>query len=305
MTLKNLLLDGTREIAGKGCVGRYAPSPTGPLHLGNIQTAILAWLQVKLSRGKLFLRIDDLDTARSKENSVKQILDDLSWLGIQFDSAPYYQSAHLADYESGFSSLYVLQNVFACACSRSEIQNLASAPHGSGGSIIYPGTCRNSSVGPISNVQALAWRFKVDSGMVSFEDKIKGNFTQCLAKEVGDFVLKRKDGVFAYQLATVIDDIHLGITDVLRGEDLLDSTPRQIALFNALDGLIPRFWHVPLKLDEFGERMAKRNGDDSLLVLREQGVKPEEVVGLLSYELGLIGENQPLSMVELKQALLS
>lgn len=348
LTLKEKLLNGlnrSNKRGNKPSVGRYAPSPSGHLHLGNIQTALLAWLQIRLRGGKLILRIDDLDSHRTKPTAVAQIMTDLRWLGFDWDGVPYYQSANISAYQAAFAQLQSKQQIYPCRCSRADILGLASAPHARGDRIIYPGTCRTRALlsdensddgGSGSAAEVLAWRFKVDAEPIVLTDNIAGSYRQNLATQVGDFVVKRKDGVFAYQLATVVDDGLLGVSDVLRGADLLDSTPRQIALSRAL-GLPPiaDFWHAPLKLDANGERLAKRNmtncnmtnrnmtnrnmtkhnlaegelakdnSNNSLTVLREQGLTPEQVIGKLSFELNLLGENKPISLAGLKQALLT
>ncbi|MFT6156915.1 MAG: glutamyl-tRNA synthetase [Neolewinella sp.] len=304
MSLKEKLLDGISSDSNAP-VGRYAPSPSGPLHLGNIQTALVAWLQIRLRQGKVYLRIDDLDSLRIKPSAIKPIIEDLQWLGFDWDGDPYYQTDHLLDYQTAFDRLQKQDQVYPCGCSRAEIRRLASDPYAPNGNILYPGTCRNQVFSIEAESKTLAWRFKVGKCEVAFEDLICGVVSQNLEHEVGDFILKRKDGLFAYQLATVVDDGLLGVTDVLRGEDLLDSTPRQIAIQQALGLVGQRYWHAPLKLDGEGEKLSKRNGSDSLLRLREQGLTSEHVIGKLSYDLGLIGENRPMSLPELKRTLLA
>lgn len=299
LNLKEALLSGISTRSDEDCVGRYAPSPSGPLHLGNTQTALLAWLQIRLCHGSLYLRIDDLDEARTKSSNTEQIIDDLTWLGLDWDGEPYYQIVQTQAYARAFDYLVKLNKVYPCSCTRKEIASLASAPHDTGLSVRYPGTCRNKLLDAANIVKPLAWRYLVEDALVRFEDKLAGEYQQNLVEDVGDFILRRKDSVYAYQLASVVDDINLGVTDVVRGRDLLDSTPRQITLFNSLSAAIPQFWHVPLKLDLNGERMAKRNATDSLLSLREQGFTAAEVVGKLAYELGLIGENRPASARQL------
>ena len=301
--LKHALLSNIDAKVDRPLVGRYAPSPSGPLHMGNIQTALLAWLQVRLGDGHLHLRIDDLDEARTKPGSAQQIMDDLTWLGLHWDGEPYYQTLHIADYEAAFDGLVNSQKVYACVCSRKEIAKVASAPHEPGLSVKYPGTCRDRMLTDGEVEKLLAWRYVVENSLTSFTDVLAGAQRQNLMEDVGDFILRRKDGVYAYQLATVVDDINLGVTDVVRGADLLDSTPRQIALFNDLNGTVPQFWHTPLKLDENGERMAKRSGANSLLNLRQQGITAKQLIAKLAFDLGLLGENEPLSAKDLLQKL--
>jgi len=291
--------------------GRYAPSPTGPLHLGNVRTALLAWLQVRLAGGTLVLRMEDLDRPRTVEGSAEQILDDLRWLGLDWDEGPdvggplgpYTQSERGPNYAEALLRLEAAGKVFRCWCSRKDIREAASAPHE--GSPVYPGTCRDLGPDEIAEVQAAkpdrtpAWRYRATEGLIELEDAIMGHYEQDLEDEVGDFVLRRADGLFAYQLAVVVDDIEMQITDVLRGEDLLESTPRQIALYRALGAEPPRFWHVPLMHDEAGERMSKRNRSESLQALREAGWTPERVVGRLAASLGIAPPGAELSTTEL------
>lgn len=289
---------------GTGVRGRYAPSPTGQLHLGNLRTALLAWLQVRLANGTLVLRMEDLDTPRVKAGSAAQLLADLEWLGLDWDegplrggpTGPYVQSQRLELYREALAHLRDRGLVFGCTCSRKEISE-ASAPHG--GTPVYPGTCRDR--GPIApqDGRAVAWRFRVGAEVVTFDDQVLGPQREVLAEETGDFVLLRADGLFAYQLAVVVDDALMGITDVLRGADLLSSAARQIALFQTLGYAAPRFWHVPLMLDQSGARMSKRDGSDALAGLREQGLDAAAVIGMLAASLGWVPPGSRLSALEL------
>lgn len=252
------------------------------------------------------MRMEDLDRPRTVDGSAQQILDDLRWLGLDWDEGPdvggpfgpYTQSERDSNYAEALLRLEAAGKVFRCWCSRKDIREAASAPHG--GSPVYPGTCRDLEPDQIAEVQAAkpdrtpAWRYRATEGTIGVDDKVKGWFKQDLATEVGDFVLRRADGLFAYQLAVVVDDIEMEITDVLRGEDLLDSTPRQIALYHALGSEPPRFWHVPLMLDAAGERMSKRDGSESLRSLRDAGLEPEQVVGQLAASLGWVPEGTAL-----------
>jgi len=220
--------------------GRYAPSPTGPLHLGNIRTALLAWLQIRLAGGVFILRIDDIDAARNRPGGIEQLIDDLRWLGLDWDEgpdiggphAPYLQSQRSAIYDAAFQQLRDHGRVFACHCSRKDIALAASAPHERDAHTIYPGTCR----APRSDAggRASAWRYRVEQRRVRFDDEIAGETVQHMDRDVGDFVIRRADGGYAYQLATAVDDAMMGITDVVRGADLLTSTPRQIEVLRAL-----------------------------------------------------------------------
>ena len=290
-------------------VGRYAPSPTGPQHLGNLRTAILAWLQARLSGGEFILRMEDLDLPRNRPGSAEQIIEDLKWLGMDWDQGPesngshtpYVQSQRYPHYQQALDRLKAMDKVYPCVCSRKDIRLAASAPHEAAS--IYPGTCRELDASQvIARSEALgrapSWRFRVDQQVCRFDDQLMGKSQQALAKEVGDFVMCRADGVFAYQLAVVVDDALMGVTDVLRGADLLDSTPRQIALYQALGWPVPRFWHVPLLHDDKGERMSKRNGSASLETARAARDQPEQVVGELLAGLGLTKPGQAVSLAE-------
>lgn len=296
MKLKYQLLQAASLSKGQ-VRGRYAPSPSGVQHLGNIRTALVAWLQVRLAGGEFILRMDDLDTPRVKPGSAAQILDDLRWLGMDWDEIEgidyvpnhdgvYAQSTSLIHYQQAFSLLESQGRVFPCGCSRKAIAALLGNAH-AGGHYVYPGTCRNRGKTDLSSREELSWRFRVDNQMIYFDDFLAGAQSQNVALETGDFVLKRRDGIFAYQLASVVDDICMGVTDVVRGLDLLDSTPAQIALFRALGATPPRFWHLPLKTDALGKKLAKRDGSDSLLQLRDGGMTAEQIIGQLAFELGL------------------
>ena len=293
--------------------GRYAPSPSGVQHLGNIRTAMVAWLQARLSGGEFIMRMDDLDTPRVKFGSAEQILDDLHWLGLDWDvleaihygpdhGGVYVQSVSQDHYQQAFSRLQNQGRVFPCDCSRKAIAQKVGKPN-AGGHFVYPGTCRNRSLDEFPKGEALAWRYRVADEVIAFDDVLMGIQSQNVAQESGDAVIKRRDGIFAYQLASVVDDIDMRITDVVRGVDLLDSTPVQIALFRALGAESPRFWHLPLKTDADGNKLAKRDGSDSLLALREAGVSAEWVVGALAFELGLIEREEVLGLSELLQYL--
>ncbi len=297
---------------GVAC-GRYAPSPTGALHLGNLRTALAAWLQARVMGGVFVLRMEDLDTARNRTGCAEAILRDLRRIGVDWDEGPdvggplgpYSQSGRQHCYRAALERLDAGGRIFPCYCSRKDIREAASAPHGA--AVVYPGTCRaarasgrlsaeDSGPGP-------AWRFAVGDDSVRFHDCLQGICRQHLGREVGDFVLKRRDEVFAYQLAVVVDDALMGVTDVVRGDDLTDSTPRQIALQDALGLPTPRYWHVPLLCDEQGERMSKRNAAASLDEYCDGGGTPESLVGRFARELSLCDSAEPLSAAELLSGL--
>lgn len=302
-----------RELRKEGPRGRYAPSPTGPLHLGNLRTALISWLQMRLAGGTYVMRNEDLDELRTVEGCDEQIYQDLRWLGLDWDEGPdvggpvgpYDQSERTHFYLDALLRLEEDERVFRCYCSRKDVREAASAPHGNDG-VVYPGTCRLLTPDEAKERRQRhpgrtpSWRYRVDPGEMTIEDVVAGSYTQDLERDVGDFVVRRADELFAYQLAVVVDDALMGMTDVVRGDDLLASTPRQIALFEALDLPVPRFWHIPLMYDEEGKRMSKRASSVSLLELRdEQDARPAEVVGRLAASLGLVEERAELSAQEL------
>lgn len=297
--------------------GRYAPSPSGPLHLGNLRTALLAWLQARLSDAVYVLRMEDLDLPRMKPGSAEAMLDNLHWLGLDWDEGPglghhddlYYQSKRTTYYDQALADLEARGLVYRCYCSRKDIQLAASAPHAGQGMPPYPGTCRDLSPAAEAAVKRAkplrkpAYRFKAPDRTFGFQDRLIGHFEQHLARDVGDFVVKRADGLYAYQLAVVIDDGLMGVTDVLRGRDLLDSTPRQMALFEALGFPIPNFWHVPLVMNDQGKRLAKRDGSTGLDVLRAKGLSSTQIIGLLASSLGWIPPGEAITPQALRDLL--
>lgn len=284
--------------------GRYAPSPTGDLHLGNARTALLAWLQIRLRQGTFIMRMEDLDGPRVVPGSSTRVLDDLEWLGLDWDEgvrsggvfSPYEQSRREQLYAAALDMLEEQGRVFPCTCSRRDITMAASAPHGR--MAVYPGTCRRASR-PGPGGDTYAWRYRVPAEQLAFVDKVCGAFAQHLEREVGDFVLKRKDGLYAYQLAVVVDDLLMGVTDVVRGMDLIDSTPRQILLFRALGAGVPDYWHVPLMRDAHGRRMSKRSGSRTIAGFRAEGGSSSQLVGLLARSAGLIDSEMRITPSEL------
>ncbi|MEK7321694.1 MAG: tRNA glutamyl-Q(34) synthetase GluQRS [Pseudomonadota bacterium] len=294
--------------------GRYAPSPTGPLHLGNLRTALVAWLHIRLAGGHFILRIEDLDQTRSRAESIGQILEDLRWLGLDWDEGPdvggpcgpYLQSQRSAFYDDAFSQLRNARRVFPCYCSRKDVALAANAPHGRENSGIYPGNCRHLATDTAPpNARAAAWRYRVPSHRLEVLDQISGPLIQTMDVEVGDFVVRRADRLYAYQLAVAVDDALMGITDVVRGADLRDSTPRQVELLNSLGLPVPRYWHIPLIMDALGRRLSKRDGDQGVTALRQQGRAPQHIVGRLAASLNLIPDDEPLSARELLARLTS
>jgi glutamyl-tRNA synthetase len=279
--------------------GRFAPSPTGRLHLGNAWAAVLGWLWARSERGEFLLRVEDLDAARVRPELTEAMLADLRWLGLRFDGPTVLQSHRLEVYRSAFERLRAAARVYPCHCTRSEIARAVLAPHGPGDDgPRYPGTCL--ALSPDESAERArsrppAWRFRPAEGPTEVHDLLHGTLVQDVAKEVGDFVVFRNDGVPSYQLAVVVDDATMGITHVLRGDDLLSSTPRQVQLCQALDLPVPVYAHVPLLLGPDRKRLAKRAGTPSLGEMRERSVPPERLIGLLAHWAGL-GDGSPVSL---------
>ena len=285
-----------------GPVGRFAPSPSGRLHLGNLACSLLAWLSAKSQGGKIVLRIEDLDAARCPRIYADQLEEDLRWLGLVWDEGgsdggphgPYYQSECAGIYTESYRKLEQMGLVYPCFCSRAQL-HAASAPHTSDGNVVYPGTCRNLTPAQIaekSRTKAPAWRIKVPDEEIAFTDLCMGEHRENLLTGCGDFYLRRADGVFAYQLAVVVDDARMGVTQVVRGSDLLSSTARQIYLYRLLGLTPPSFAHCPLLLDAQGRRLSKRDGDQSLEHLRGRYTAPE-IIGKLAYLYGLQARPDP------------
>ena len=277
--------------------GRFAPSPSGRMHLGNLFCALLSYLSVKSRGGEWILRIEDLDTARCRPEYARQVEEDLRWLGLAWDEggsaggpdAPYFQSERTALYEAALARLRGMGLVYPCFCTRAQL-HAASAPHREDGLTVYPGTCRGLTPEDIARREAAgrrgALRLRVPEETVTFTDGHLGELTEYLPTDCGDFLLRRSDGLFAYQLAVVVDDAAMGITEVVRGADLLSSTPRQLLLYELLGWEAPEFFHFPLLLSPDGRRLSKRDGDLGLASLRER-YTPEEIVGKLAYLAGL------------------
>ena len=285
--------------------GRYAPSPTGRIHVGNARTALAAWLSIRSRGGTFVWRLEDLDGPRTVPGMAEAAQDDLAWLGLDWDEgpdvggpyAPYVQSRRSECYEAALTHLLEAGRLFPCRRSRKDLRALASAPHGHDGRPPYPARLRPKHldadwferIGNSSGLDA-AVRFQVHGRPVAFEDRIYGTVTERVDETVGDFVLKRRDGLYAYQLAVVVDDLLMGIGEVVRGEDLLASTARQIQLTEALGGTPPAYAHLPLVVDAAGEKLSKRHASLDLHALREAGVEPEQLAGYLGYSLGLLPE---------------
>ena len=281
-------------------VGRFAPSPSGRMHLGNIFAALLAWISARAAGGEFVLRIEDLDPERSHAEYADAIRDDLRWLGLQWDREMPLQSTRTPVYAEFFVRLRAMGLLYPCFCSRSEL-HAASAPHASDGSLLYAGTCRGLTDAQVkAQNRPPAWRIRVPEECVACHDGVYGEVSQNLQRECGDFILRRSDGVYAYQLAVVCDDALGGITQVVRGRDLLSSTPRQIWLCRMLGFEPPEYYHVPLLIAPDGRRLSKRERDMDLSRLRER-FRPEALIGRLAFLSGLAPFQEPISAAELAQ----
>ncbi|MDE7347265.1 MAG: tRNA glutamyl-Q(34) synthetase GluQRS [Muribaculaceae bacterium] len=290
--------------------GRFAPSPSGRMHLGNIYTALLSWLSVKSRDGKWILRIEDLDPQRSKMEHALMIEDDLKWLGLEWDegglenygpNGPYIQSLRHNLYEEALEKLKASGLCYPCKCTRADI--LASqAPHESDGRVVYKGTCRPDVIpSSYKEVPGAAVRLAVTDEEITFVDRICGPQTVNLARHCGDFIVRRGDGAWSYQLAVVVDDALMGVTEVMRGDDLLLSAAQQIYLYRLLGYVPPEFAHVPLVCNEEGRRLSKRDKSLSMEYLR-QHYTPEEVIGMAAHRAGLIPSPHSVSLQELIQS---
>lgn len=288
------IVDATAAMSPK-LVGRFAPTPSGRMHLGNVFSALLGWLAVRSAGGKMVLRIEDLDPRAQQPKLARLLMDDLHWLGLDWDEGPTYQSERKQIYESALELLKSRKLVYPCFCSRAEL-HAAKAPHASDGTYIYQGTCRNLSPAEIadkSRRKSPAYRLRVPElghpkEQVDFDDLIWGHQEEHLAQECGDFLVRRSDGVFAYQLAVVIDDAAAGVNLVVRGRDLLGSVARQTYLAKLLELPVPRYAHVPLLIAPDGRRLSKREQDLDVGFLRAKGVSPARLMGGLAALVGLV-----------------
>lgn len=290
--------------------GRLAPSPTGFLHLGNAWAFLLGWLAVRAESGQLLLRMEDIDPDRSRPEYREGILRDLEWLGLDWDEgpdrggpyAPYSQGERLERYDEALRLLHGLGHVYPCYCSRKELKSMASAPHAEDIGPVYPGTCLRLGTAERVAREALGRRPTLrfhGEGDVTFVDLVQGAVGFGWDECGGDFPLRRSDGVISYQLAVSVDDFDQGVTVVVRGRDILPSTPRQIVLIRLLGGTPPCYAHVPLLIDHQGARLAKRHNALELRALREAGVSPRAVVGWLACRAGLVPSAVPLRPQEL------
>lgn len=272
-------------------VGRLAPSPTGLLHLGHARSFLLAWWHARAAGGRIALRIEDLDRERVRPGMIDRTLADLEWLGLDWDGPHELQSAGLQRIDAAARELTERGLAYPCVCTRADLRAAASAPHQDDREARYPGTCRGRFASLAEARRATGrdpgLRFAVEPGAIALVDEFVGAFESDVAAEVGDFLIARRDGAPAYQLAVVVDDARQGVTEVVRGDDLLPSTARQWHLQRALGLPHPRWIHVPLVLDANGRRLAKRADDLSLFALRERGVDPRAVVAWAAQSAGM------------------
>ncbi len=285
-------------------VGRFAPTPSGRMHLGNLFCALLAWLSVRAAGGRMILRVENLDLLRTSFDYARQMEEDLRFLGLDWDeggslggsNGPYYQSERTPYYESLLERLTAKGLVYPCFCSRAQL-HAAQAPHTADGEVVYSGVCRNLSPAELevrARTRPPALRLRVPAETISLTDGHYGPYQQRLDTQCGDFILRRSDGVFAYQLAVVADDAAMGVTQVVRGRDLLPSAPRQIYLFRLLGFQPPAFVHTPLLLAHDGRRLSKRDGDLDLDGLRRRGFRGPDIVGRLAFLAGLLDRPEPV-----------
>jgi glutamyl-tRNA synthetase len=269
--------------------------------LGSAWTALASWVVARRASGTCVLRFENLDTSRVVAGAYARIQDDLRWLGLDWDGDPVHQSERVDLYRRTVEQLAAAGWVYPCDCSRAEIARAPSAPH-PGEESVYPGLCRDRDPNrAMKRPPALRLRIP-ETAVVSFEDGIAGQVTQRLSQEVGDFVLRRGDGVFAYQIAVVVDDLAMGITDVVRAADLVASTPRQIWLAQLLGARPPRYVHVPLVVTREGARLEKRTRGITIRELRESGVRAERIVGSMAYGLGLADTDRPATASEVARS---
>ena len=279
-------------------VGRFAPTPSGRMHLGNVFSALIAWLSVKSRGGEMVLRMEDLDTQRTSLEYGEILRQDLTWLGLFWDRETEPQSKRGGVYDEYFDRLRQQGLLYPCYCTRSQLHSV-NAPHLSDGTYVYPGTCRNLT----QEQQAAfhrnpAWRVRVPDRLWSLEDRIQGRYESNLARDCGDMVVRRADGVYVYQLAVTVDDGASGVTEVVRGSDLLSSAPRQMYLQELFGFPHPTYAHVPMLLAPDGRRLSKRDRDMDMGAIRAK-MSPEALLGLLGHTAGLLPNNAPISAKEL------
>lgn len=279
-------------------VGRFAPTPSGRMHLGNVFAALIAWLSVRSRGGSMVLRMEDLDTQRTKEEYAETLRRDLLWLGLDWDTETPPQSQRSAVYDRYFAALQDLGLLYPCYCTRSQLHSV-NAPHLADGTYVYPGTCRNlTQAEKAAFDRKPAWRVTVPDKTWTVEDKIQGTYTENLATDCGDFVVRRADGIYVYQLAVTVDDGEAGVTEVVRGNDLLSSAPRQMYLQSLFGFSHPEYAHVSMLLAPDGRRLSKRDKDLDLGQLQKV-MRPEKLLGSLAHSAGLLPKPEAVSAKEL------
>ena len=292
----------TDKADSRPVVGRFAPSPSGRMHLGNAFSALMAWLGARSQGGRMVLRIEDLDPRTKDRALAEQLIADFDWLGLDWDEGPWYQSDRLDVYEDALRQLESLGLTYPCFCTRAEL-HAASAPHASDGAAIYAGTCRGLSDDDVAEREKrrpAATRLIVPdeddpAGTIEFDDLVYGHQREVLARECGDFLVRRSDGVFAYQLVTPLDDALMGVNQVVRGRDLLGSVARQTYVLRQLCHEAPTYAHVPLLVAPDGRRLSKRDRDLDLGALKEAGVTSQRIIGALATAIGLAETGEELT----------
>ena len=279
-------------------VGRFAPTPSGRMHLGNVFAALLSWLSPKSRGGDWILRMEDLDTLRTKAEYAELLRDDLRWLGLDWDLETEAQSLRSAVYDRYFEELKEKNLLFPCYCTRSQLHNV-NAPHLSDGTYVYAGTCRNLTEAERAEKKRLpSWRVMVPDREFALTDLVQGDYRENLLTDCGDFVVRRADGVYVYQLAVTVDDGESGVTEVVRGWDLLGSAPRQMYLQELFGFSHPEYAHIPMLMAPEGRRLSKRDQDLDMGALRNR-LKPEQLIGVLAHAAGLTETAAPISAKEL------
>ncbi len=279
-------------------VGRFAPTPSGRMHLGNVFAAMIAWASVRSQGGKMVLRMEDLDTQRTSDEYAQVLRQDLQWLGLDWDEETPPQSRRSGVYEGYFEKLRDMDLLYPCYCTRSQLHSV-NAPHLADGTYVYPGTCRHLTQSQRDDFhRAPAWRVKVPDRLWQLRDLVQGDYTEDLSRDCGDFVVRRADGVFVYQLAVTVDDGEAGVTEVVRGTDLLSSAPRQMYLQELLGFPHPVYGHVPMLLAPDGRRLSKRDKDLDLGQLRKV-MTAQKLLGSLAYSAGLTDRPCEISAREL------
>ena len=285
-------------------VGRFAPSPTGAQHLGNARTYLLTYWAARQQQGRLVFRIEDVDSPRVKPWAVQQSMDDLRWLGLDWDegpdiggkAGPYQQTQRLLQYQHVIERMIQADRIYPCTCTRKDIQSAGSAPHFDHEPAVYPGTCSRWRKGnPLPPNGKYCWRFRSSTEKFQFEDRVLGSQITRPAETLGDFPVTQKNGAPSYQLAVAVDDMMMGITEVVRGNDLIASTFRQLQILDFLEAPPPVYAHVPLVLGSDGHRLAKRHGDTRLSTMRDNGVAPEKIIHWAASSAGLIPEGEIIS----------